>query len=60
MPETDHLKQFPNGKWMDTRYKFSRGTRVRLIDGPDLGRHATVISCVFLQGGRMCLAITWS
>jgi len=51
MPETDHLKQLPNGKWMDTRYKFSRGTRVRLIDGPDLGRHATVISCVFLQGG---------
>ena len=35
---------------MDTRYKYSRGTRVRLIGGPNRGRWATVISCVFLQG----------
>ena len=50
MPETEYLKQLPNGRWMDTRYKFSRGTQVRLIDGPDRGRLATVDSCVFLQG----------
>jgi hypothetical protein len=50
MPNTEHLKQLPNGKWMDTRHKFSRGTRVRLIDGTHRGRLATVDSCVFLQG----------
>ena len=50
MPNTQYLQQLPNGKWMDTRYKYGRGTRVRLIDGPHRGRQATVDSCVFLQG----------
>ena len=50
MTSDKYLLQLPNGKWMDTRYRFSRGTRVRNIDGPDRGRQATVISCVFLQG----------
>lgn len=35
---------------MDTRYKFGQWTRVRLIDGPNRGRQATVISSVFFQG----------
>ena len=50
MTNDQYLRRLPNGKWMDTRYRFSRGTRVRLIDGPDRGRQATVDSCVFLQG----------
>ena len=50
MPNTQYLQQLPNGKWMDTRYQFSRGTRVRLTGGPNRGSRATVDSCVFLQG----------
>ena len=50
MPDTEYLQQLPNGKWMDTRYKFGRGTQVRLINGPNRGRKGTVDSCVFLQG----------
>jgi hypothetical protein len=50
MTSDKHLRQLPNGKRMDTRCKFGRGTRVRIIDGPDQGRQATVDSCVFLQG----------
>ena len=50
MTSDKYLLQLPNGKWMDTRYRFSRGTRVRLIDGPYRGRLAKVDSCVFLQG----------
>ncbi|MEE9247094.1 MAG: hypothetical protein V3U79_00140 [Dehalococcoidia bacterium] len=50
MTSDQHLRQLPNGKWMDTRYKFRRGTRVQLIDGPNRGRQATVSSSVFLQG----------
>lgn len=47
--DTEYLRQLPNGKWMDTRYKYGRRTRVRLIDGPHRRRLATVDSCVFLQ-----------
>ena len=52
MSDTEYIQQLPNGKWMDTRYKFSRGTRVRLVNGPERGRQATVDSCVFLQGAE--------
>ena len=38
MPETESLKQLSNGRWMDTKYRFGRGTRVRRINAPDRGR----------------------
>ena len=34
MPEEEYLQQFPDGRWMDTRYKYGRGTRSGSLTAP--------------------------
>ncbi|MEE9198986.1 MAG: hypothetical protein V3U26_04220 [Dehalococcoidia bacterium] len=50
MSNDPYLRELSNRKWVDLRYQFARGSRVRILSGPYLGRIGTVDSCVFLQG----------
>jgi hypothetical protein len=40
----NHLVPMPDGRLMDTRYRFKRGDRVLVIAGPHNGRRATIDS----------------
>lgn len=42
--------RYPDGRMVDLRYRFSRGTKVVITGGPYNGCTGTVESCVFLQG----------
>jgi len=44
-----YYKRLPGGKIEDTRYKYGRGTRVKVVSGPYVGMLAEVSSCVFIQ-----------
>ena len=52
-----HFVRLPDGSLEDTRYRYARGTKVRVIEGPHKGHVATVNSCVgqFHAGGEMVL-----
>ena len=39
-----YLQKQPDGKWIDTRYRFSRGDQVMIIKGPMKGRIGVVDS----------------
>ena len=42
MDEDYHLVQQPDGMWLDTRYRFGPGDKLRILEGPHKGRIATV------------------
>ena len=38
----DYIVDLPGGGVMDTRYVYARGDHVRITEGPDAGRRATI------------------
>ena len=40
------LKRLPDGRLVDTRYRFKRGDRVRITDSPHAGKTGTADSAV--------------
>ncbi len=42
----DYLKRLPDGRVMDTRYRFKRGDRVRITSGLHAGKTGTAESAV--------------
>lgn len=44
MEPSPYLQRQPDGKWIDTRYRFARGDKVVIIEGPMKGRVGAVDS----------------
>ena len=42
MDETDYLVKQTDGMWVDTRYRFGPGDKLRILEGPHRGRITTV------------------
>jgi len=42
MEEPNYLVKQPDGMWLDTRYRFGPGDKLRILEGPHRGRIATV------------------